>query len=193
MAEIFLVRHGQTEWSLSGRHTSVTDLDLTAAGEEQALRLRPLLAPLQLTAVLCSPRRRAKRTAELAGLPPATIDEDLAEWAYGDYEGVTSARIHETDPGWTIWHDGAPGGESPAEVGVRLDRVLAKAEGMLAMGDVALVGHGHALRVAAARWIGLGAEGGELLWLDTATVSVLGFEHERKVIRRWNLAPATIG
>ncbi|MEV0646837.1 histidine phosphatase family protein [Phytomonospora sp. NPDC050363] len=193
MAEILLIRHGQTEWSLSGQHTSVTDLDLTTVGVEQAERLRPLLAPLEFTKVLSSPRRRALRTAELAGLPPVTIDEDLAEWAYGDYEGITSDEIHQTDPDWTIWRDGAPGGESPEQVGERLDRVLARAETALAMGNVGLVGHGHALRAAAARWIGLGTEGGALLWLDTATVSALGFEHGRKVIRRWNLVPTTIG
>lgn len=187
MAEIILVRHGQTEWSLSGRHTSVTDLDLTRVGEEQSARLRPLLVPHQFTAVLCSPRLRAKRTAELAGLPPVTIEPDLAEWFYGDYEGITSKEIHEKDPEWSLWSDGAPGGESPDEVGERLDRVLAKAEGLLVHGDVALVGHGHALRVAAARWMGLGTAGGGLLWLDTATVSALGFEHGEKVLRRWNV------
>lgn len=190
MAEIVLVRHGQTEWSLNGRHTGVTDLDLTQVGQEQAMRLRPLLAPRQFTAVLSSPRQRAKRTAELAGLPPVSIDGDLAEWDYGDYEGETTHEIREKDPDWTIWRDGAPGGESPVEVGERLDRVLAKAEGMLVRGDVALVGHGHALRVAAARWLGLGTAGGALLWLDTATVSVLGFEREQKVLRRWNVGAA---
>lgn len=189
MAEIFLVRHGQTEWSREGRHTSFSDIDLTDVGAQQAERLRPLLDGRQYRAVLSSPRTRALKTAKLAGLPNATIDEDLAEWNYGDYEGVTTAAIREKRPGWTIWRDGAPGGESPEEIGARMHRVLERADDMLTGGDVVLVGHGHALRVAAAHWIGLGTAGGALLWLDTATVSALGYEREQRVVRRWNVAP----
>lgn len=189
MSQIVLVRHGQTEWSAAGRHTSTTDLDLTEVGQEQAAALVPALAGHGFAAVLCSPRLRARRTAELAGLTVTDIDEDLAEWRYGEYEGLTSAEVHRTRPGWTIWTDGAPGGESPSQVAVRLDRVLNRARGLLSGGDVALVAHGHSLRVAAARWIGLPATGGALLRLDTATLSTLGFEHGRQVVTRWN-APA---
>ena len=187
MSEIVLVRHGQTEWSLSGQHTSYTDLPLTRVGEEQSMRLRPLLAPRQFTAVLSSPRQRALRTAELAGLPAPTVDEDLAEWNYGSYEGLTSAQIQAEHPGWTIWKDGGgPGGETHEQVTVRYDRLLERVAKLMEEGDVALVAHGHALRAITARWIGLGVEYGALLALDTATVSALGYEHEQRVVRLWN-------
>jgi probable phosphoglycerate mutase len=137
--------------------------------------------------VLSSPRGRALRTADLAKLPVTSIDDDLAEWDYGEYEGVTTAEIHRTRPDWSLWTDGAPGGESPAQIQTRLDRVLDRVRPLLAEGDVALVAHGHALRVLAARWIGLPASGGALLRLDTATLSILGFEHDRPVITRWNV------
>ncbi|MFF3854602.1 histidine phosphatase family protein [Micromonospora sp. NPDC002575] len=189
MGEIVLVRHGETEWSASRRHTSYTDLELTADGEREARALAALLADRRFALVLASPRRRALRTAELAGLAVGAVDEDLAEWNYGRYEGVTTADIHTERPGWNIWTDGCPAGESPAEVGARLDRVLARAAAALADGDVALVGHAHSLRVLGARWIGLPPSGGGLLRLDTATVSVLGHEHGRPVIRRWNQPP----
>ncbi|WP_433686071.1 histidine phosphatase family protein [Micromonospora carbonacea] len=189
MGEIVLVRHGETEWSASRRHTSYTDLELTADGEREARALAAPLAGRRFALVLASPRRRALRTAELAGLAVTAADEDLAEWNYGRYEGVTTADIHAGRPGWNIWTDGCPAGESPAEVGARLDRVLARAAAALADGDAALVGHAHSLRVLGARWIGLPPSGGGLLRLDTATVSVLGHEHGRRVILRWNQPP----
>jgi probable phosphoglycerate mutase len=187
MAEIVLVRHGQTEWSMTGKHTSYTDVELTEAGERQARETGERLADHAFAAVISSPRQRAVRTAELAGLRITEIDDDLAEWNYGRYEGITTAEIHERhDPNWSLWSDGAPEGETPEQVGARVDRVVAKAAKLLDQGDVALVGHGHCLRVVGARWIGLGAEAGKLLKLDTATVSALGHEHGNRVILQWN-------
>jgi broad specificity phosphatase PhoE len=186
VGSIVLVRHGETEWSTAGRHTSFTDIDLTPDGERQARGLGSALRGNAFAAVFCSPRKRALRTAELAGLSVTEIDDDLAEWNYGEYEGLTTAQIYETRPDWSLWTDGNPGGESAEQVGVRLDRVLAKVRHLLADGDVALVGHGHALRVCAARWVGLPAGGGALLRLDTATLSELGHEHGRPVVVRWN-------
>jgi broad specificity phosphatase PhoE len=186
MGEIVLIRHGQTEWSAAGRHTSYTDLDLTPEGERQARVAGERLAGRTLAAVISSPRKRALRTAELAGLAVTETTEDLAEWNYGEYEGITTPAIHETDPDWWLWTDGAPGGERPEQVAARLDRVLAHARTFLADGDVVLIAHGHSLRVAGARWIGLPAGGGGLLKLGTATLSVLGFEHGRPAIAAWN-------
>jgi broad specificity phosphatase PhoE len=186
MADIVLIRHGETEWSATGRHTSTTDIALTDQGQQQARALTPALAPRRFAATLCSPRKRAQHTAELAGLTITAIDNDLAEWDYGQYEGRTTADIHTENPDWNLWTDGAPGGETPAQVGARLDRVLERARDLLCDGDVALIAHGHALRVAGARWIGLAASGGGLLRLDTATLSTLGFEHGRPVINTWN-------
>jgi probable phosphoglycerate mutase len=186
MAEIVLIRHGQTEWSAAGRHTSYTDLDLTDIGVEQARAVGKKLAGRKFAAVLSSPRKRALSTAELAGLTVAEITEDLAEWNYGEYEGITTAEIRKTRPDWSLWTDGCPGGESPAEVGARVDRVLARARELLAGGDVALVGHGHCLRVCGARWVGLPPRDGRLLKLDTATLSTLGFEHGDPAIDTWN-------
>jgi broad specificity phosphatase PhoE len=186
MGEIVLIRHGQTEWSANGRHTSYTDLELTDEGERQAREAGKRLAGRKFAAVISSPRKRALRTAELAGLTVTEVTEDLAEWNYGEYEGLTSATIHETRPSWSLWTDGAPGGESPDQIAARLDRVLAQARELLDRGDVALVAHGHALRVAGARWIGLPASGGGLLKLGTATLSTLGFEHTSPVIDTWN-------
>ncbi len=193
MAEILLVRHGQTEWSAAGRHTSYSDPPLTPTGEDQARALRPALAGRRFAAVLCSPRQRARRTAELAGLTVTDVDDDLVEWNYGEYEGITTAEIHRTRPDWSLWRDGCPGGESPEQVGARLDRVLDRAGKALADGDVALVGHGHELRVAGARWVGLPASGGGLLALDTATLSALGHEHDNPVVARWNAPVQTRG
>jgi probable phosphoglycerate mutase len=190
MGELVLIRHGETEWSATRRHTSVTDLDLTDAGVQQARTVAHAVRGRTFVAVVCSPRRRALRTAELAGLVPSEVTEDLAEWNYGDYEGVTTADIHaHHDPQWDLWRDGCPGGESPAEVAARVDRVLERVAPVLETGDVALVAHGHSLRMTGARWVGLPPAGGGLLKLDTATVSVLGFEHGRRVVQRWN-APA---
>jgi probable phosphoglycerate mutase len=195
-----LVRHGQTEWSAGGRHTSFTDLPLTPEGERQATALGKAVAGRRFAAVFCSPRRRARETAALAGLTVTAIDEDLAEWNYGEYEGLTTPEIHRDRPDWSLWRDGCPGGESPEQVGARLDRVLARASAALAgggdraggdggdggIGDVALVAHGHSLRVAGARWVALPPSAGGLLALSTATVSVLGYEHRRPVIDCWN-------
>lgn len=185
MGDIVLVRHGQTEWSLAHRHTSYTDIELTPDGERQARGLADRLAGWSFAAVLSSPRKRALRTAELAGLAVTGVDDDLVEWSYGEYEGITTDEIQRTrDPRWNLWTDGAPGGESPERVGARLDRVLARVAAE--DGDVAVVGHAHALRVLGARWVGLPPSGGGLLRLDTATLSVLGREHGRPVILRWN-------
>jgi broad specificity phosphatase PhoE len=186
MAEIVLIRHGETTWSASHRHTSYTDLGLTPDGERQARAVATELAGRRFGAVLSSPRQRALRTAELAGLPVTDIDDNLAEWNYGAYEGLTTAQIRQERPDWVLWTDGCPGGESPDQVGNRLDQVLARATELLKTGDVALIAHGHSLRVAGARWIGLPASGGGRLRLDTATISTLGYEHERPVILRWN-------
>jgi probable phosphoglycerate mutase len=186
VAEILLIRHGQTEWSAMRRHTSYTDLPLTPEGEQQAGALATALSGRRFTAVLCSPRQRARRTAELARLRVTALDDDLVEWDYGEYEGITTAQIRHDRPDWDLWRDGCPGGERPEEVGARLDRVLARACARLDGGDVALVGHGHALRVAGARWIGLPPAAGGRLALDTATLCTLGYEHEHPVLRQWN-------
>lgn len=182
--EIVLVRHGETAWSAEGRHTSYTDIDLTPDGEREAGGLAARLAGRVFAAVFASPRKRALRTAELAGLGPVTVDDDLTEWDYGRYEGVTTAEIHRDRPDWYLWRDGCPDGETPGQVAARLDRVLARAR--QAAGDVALVGHGHALRMAGARWIGLDPSGGGLLRLDTGTLSRLGYERVQPVILSWN-------
>ncbi len=189
MGEIVLLRHGQTEWSAAGRHTSYTDVALTPDGERQAEALQKAIAGRHFAAVVSSPRRRARDTAALAGLAITQIDDDLAEWNYGEYEGRTTDEIHRDRPEWSLWRDGCPGGESPEQVGARLDRVLARATEALAGGDVALVGHGHCLRVAGARWVGLPVSAGGLLALSTGTVCVLGYEHRHPVVQSWN-APA---
>jgi len=182
--ELWLVRHGQTEWSRDGRHTSVTDLPLLPEGEEVARGLPARLAGTDFVQVLTSPRQRARRTAELAGYADAEVDEDLVEWAYGDYEGITTAEIRERVPDWTIWSGPVPGGESAAQVGERLDRVVARARAV--DGATLVFAHGHSLRALAARWLGLPVSEGRLLRLDTATVSVLGEERGQPVVLRWN-------
>jgi probable phosphoglycerate mutase len=185
-ARLWLVRHGETEWSRTGRHTGRTDVGLTPHGEDQAAALRPTFAGLQPALVLCSPRQRARRTAELAGLPISAIDDDLAEWDYGAYEGRTSAEIHVDDPGWTIFSGRVPGGETAQDVRVRADRVLVRAAGALAAGPVVLVAHGHICRVIGARWIGLGVAGGAHLLLAPAAPCILGVEYHVPVIDQWN-------
>lgn len=192
MGEVLLVRHGETQWSRSGQHTGRTDISLTPYGEEQARALRPLLADRRFSLVLVSPLVRAWRTAELAGLPDPAPEPDLQEWDYGGYEGCTTAEIRRDRPDWNLWADGVPRGastpgESAAEVGERIDRVLGRARAASAEGDVALVAHGHSLRVTGARWVNLPAEAGALLALDTAALCVLDTEHGRAVLRRWNL------
>ena len=182
---IVLVRHGETEWSAGGCHTSFTDVELTDAGRAAAEALRGRLAGRDFTLVLSSPRRRALDTCELAGYgEQVEVDEDLVEWDYGSYEGLTTPEIRKSVPGWTVWTHESPGGETAAQVGARADRVLARAEE--AGGDVALFAHGHFLRVLGARWIGLEVQGGALLALDTAALCELGFEREARVLWLWN-------
>ncbi|HET9242016.1 MAG TPA: histidine phosphatase family protein [Gaiella sp.] len=182
--EVWLVRHGETAWSRDRLHTSVTDVPLTEAGVAAALALRERLAGRSFALVLTSPRERARRTAELAGFPDALVDADLVEWHYGTYEGISTAEIRESDPGWTVWTHPAPGGEAAAEVAERADRVLERARS--ATGDSLLFGHAHALRVLAARWLRLEAVDGRLFRLDTGSLSVLGYERETPVFRTWN-------
>ncbi|MER6122469.1 histidine phosphatase family protein [Streptomyces sp. NPDC001795] len=192
MGDLLLVRHGETEWSVSGQHTSWTDLPLTHRGEEEAKSLAPVLAGRTFALTLTSPLHRAIRTAELAGLSGAAPDRDLHEWDYGGYEGITTAEIHRTRPDWVLWADGVPPGppghpgESPDEVGARADRVLARIAPALAEGDVILVAHGHFLRVLTARRLGLPATEGRLFQLATGTVSRLSTEHDWPVIAEWN-------
>jgi probable phosphoglycerate mutase len=188
--ELCLVRHGETEWSRSGRHTGRTDVPLTPFGEQQAAALRSLLAYSPPALLLTSPRRRAVRTAELAGLAdavPIETDPDLAEWDYGDYEGVSTPRIRETDPDWTIWSGRTPNGETPEQVGARADRVLARIRDALEEGPVIAIGHGHMSRVLAARWLGLPVTGGRLFVLGPASPCLLGDEHGTPAVHRWNV------
>ena len=180
---LWLVRHGETEWSAAGRHTSTTDLALTPEGERKAAAVGRLLAGKQFALVLASPLRRALETCRLAGYS-AAIEPDLHEWNYGSYEGLTTAQIQVQNPRWTIWTGTPPGGESAAEVAARADRVIARA--VAAGGDVALFGHGHMLRVLAARWLELDPTSGRLLALSTGSISVLGYEREARVLQMWN-------
>jgi probable phosphoglycerate mutase len=190
---LWLIRHGETEWSKAGRHTGSTDLPLTPTGEAQAAALRPMLAAIGPALVLCSPRERAQATARLAGLTIDAVDDDLAEWDYGDYEGRTSAQIRTEVPGWTLWTHGVPNGETAAEVSARADRVLRRAAEALDRRAVILVAHGHISRVIGARWIGLTAAGGGRLALATAAPSLLSTQQGLPVIDRWNIPnPATV-
>jgi len=193
---VWLARHGETEWSRSLRHTGRTDIPLTPKGEDEARSLREPLAAVDFDRVLCSPLGRARETCELAGLGDrAELRDDLLEWDYGDYEGRTSADIHTDRPDWSLWTDGCPGGEMPADVGARADRLIAEILTMTASADpeagatVAVFAHGHILRVLTARWLGLPPGDGKLFGLGTATLSRLGWEHDYRVIQRWN-APA---
>jgi broad specificity phosphatase PhoE len=181
----FLIRHGETEWSLSRRHTGRTDLPLLGEGREQAKSLRTLLAEYSFRLVLHSPRARAVETLQLAGLAPGAVaDPDLAEWDYGDYEGLTTPEILEENPGWDLWRDGGPGGESPSQVGARVDRVIARVRS--APGDVACVAHSHVLRALGARWLGLPVDVGKCFVLDPASLSILAWERDRPVVNLWN-------
>jgi probable phosphoglycerate mutase len=182
---IVLARHGETEWSASGRHTSRTDVPLTEKGREAARRLGGRLAGREFALVLTSPRSRARDTCAEAGFGDvAEVTEDLAEWDYGGYEGLTTPEIRVDRPGWLLWEDGVPGGETATQVAARADRVIERA--LAAGGDVALFAHGHILRVVGARWLGEPVRFGGRIALDTATLSELGFEHENRVLRRWN-------
>ena len=195
MGELIVLRHGETEWSRDLRHTGRTDVPLTAAGEAAAAALAPALAARTVRATSTSPARRAARTAALAGLADATTDPDLQEWDYGGYEGRTTADIRTERPGWYLWRDGViPGdaahpGETIAQVAARADAVLARVTPLLADGDVALVSHGHLLRVLTARWLRLEPADGRLFRLDTGTLSTLGTEHDEPVISSWNVPP----
>lgn len=185
---LVLVRHGATEWSENGRHTSRTDLPLLPSGVERARSLKPVLQAFEFTRVLSSPLQRAQRTAQLAGFGDRVeITHDLTEWDYGAYEGLTSEAIWKDNPDWKLWTDGAPGGETPDQVAARADRVIADA--VRAEGDVLMFAHGHILRVLGARWVREPPAVGALLKLDPATLSILGHEHDLRVIDRWN-APA---
>jgi probable phosphoglycerate mutase len=185
MPVVLLVRHGETEWSRSGQHTSRTDLPLLADGERDAEALGRRLAEYSLALVLASPMARARETARLAGLGDAVeISDDLVELGYGDYEGRTTADIRVARPGWDVWADGSPGGEPLADAGARADRVIAQAEA--AGGDVALFGHGHMLRIIGARWLGLPPAAARGLALSTASLCILGYERERRVLWLWN-------
>ena len=183
--QIYLIRHGETEWSKSGKHTGRTDLPLTDAGRANAEKLRPALAACDFKLVLVSPLRRARQTCDLAGFGgAAVVDDDLVEWDYGEYEGLTTEEIHEKNPTWNVFDDGAPGGETPADVTARVDRAVARAAA--ADGDAAVFAHGHLLRCLAARWVDQPVRFGNNLLLDTGTVSVLGHYHDHRAIRSWN-------
>lgn len=183
--KIYLLRHGETEWSLSGQHTGVTDLPLTENGRFAARLLKSALAAETFALILTSPLKRARETCELAGFGErAEVDPDLMEWNYGEYEGLTTKQIHLSRPGWSIFRDGCPGGETPDQVAARADRVLGKIRAT--DGNVALFAHGHIFRVLAARWINLPPSYGEHFLLDTATLNILGYYNASPAIKIWN-------
>ena len=183
--EVVLVRHGETEWSRSGRHTGRTDVPLSELGRREAEAVGEELAGRQFTLVLTSPLQRARETCRLAGYGAgAQVRDDLREWDYGEYEGITTAEVRREHPDWTVWDGPIPAGESIEQVAARADRVVAEAQ--QAAGDLLVFSHGHLLRVLTARWLGLEPDAGRLFALDPATISVLGYEHERRVMREWN-------
>jgi probable phosphoglycerate mutase len=191
---LWLVRHGETEWSRLRRHTGRTDVPLTEHGQRQAMALAPVLAEAKPVLLLVSPLQRARRTAELSGLinpaaggPLVRADANLSEWDYGEYEGLTTAEIRKDQPGWRIWTGNPPGGETLDQVTERVDRVMTRIEDALPTGNVVVVGHGHVGRIMAARWLGLPGDAGRLFALGPATPCVLGHEHGARVIDRWNL------
>jgi probable phosphoglycerate mutase len=186
LPQVYLARHGETAWTLSGQHTGLTDLPLTKRGERDARRLGERLKGHSFAGVFTSSLQRARRTGELAGFAAAFVDPELVEWDYGQYEGLKTADIHKDRPDWDLFRDGCPGGESPAAVGARADRVIGRLR--TAPGDVLLFSSGHFLRVLAARWLGLEADAGRHLFLGTSALSVLGYEHNatQPVIRLWN-------
>lgn len=194
---IWLIRHGETDWSRDGRHTGLTDVPLTATGEAQADAVRAEIRDLTPSLVLCSPLRRAQETARRAGLTPDDVIDDLREWDYGAWEGRTTREIRTDlgDPTWRVWDHPVPAGQTPgeqlAEVGARVERVIARCTPIVDDGgDCILVAHGHVLRILTARWLGLPPLGGQLFALDPARISALGFEHEQHVIRCWNATAA---
>jgi broad specificity phosphatase PhoE len=183
--QVYLIRHGETEWSLSGQHTGITDIPLTENGRKVAMQLAPVLAKESFALVLVSPLERARQTCELVGLGErAHVDGDLMEWNYGEYEGLTPRQIHAQRPGWMLFSHGCPGGESPEQVGARVDRVIAKVRAT--EGHVALFAHGHIFRVLAARWLGLPAAAGCHFLLDTATLNILSYYRGIPAVKRWN-------
>jgi len=187
LPSVYLARHGETAWSLTGQHTGLTDLPLTEHGQQNARALRERLAGLNFEKVFTSPLQRARRTCELAGFGAAAeVDRELVEWNYGEYEGRRTAEIHAERPDWLLFRDGCPGGESPEQVGARADRVASRVRAV--QGDVLLFSSGHFLRVLAARWLGLEPAGGRFFVLSTASLSALGYEHNRcqPVIRLWD-------
>jgi broad specificity phosphatase PhoE len=185
VTEVVLVRHGETEWTRTRRHTGRTDIPLTEEGRRQARLVGEALRGRSFGLVLTSPLRRARETCELAGFgEQAQIREELAEWDYGEYDGRTTAEIRAERPGWSLWRDGVPGGEAAADVGRRAARVIEALRA--AESDALLFGHGHQLRVLAARWLGLEPADGRLFYLSTSTISILGYERENAVLRRWN-------
>ena len=182
---VYVVRHGETEWSRSGQHTGVTDILLTENGRAVARRLQPILAKVSFSLVLTSPLGRARETCELVGLGGrAIVEPDLMEWNYGEYEGLTAKQIHAKRPGWVIFRDGSPGGETPEEVAARADRVIARVRA--APGNVALFAHGHIFRVLVSRWIGLPPATGQHFLLDTATLNILGYYRDSPAVKVWN-------
>lgn len=192
MAEIYLIRHGETEWSVSGQHTGSTDIPLTENGRNRAKLLRPMVDHLEFGLTLSSPLQRARDTAALAGITINDIDSDLIEWNYGDYEGITTDQIRDQvgNPDWTIWDGPIPNGETPAEVSARCQRVIDRCLPVLANDqNVALVAHGHLLRILTATWLGLPGTDGKLWILDAGALCSLGFEREQHVITGWNQTP----
>ena len=192
LPRVSIARHGETAWTMSGQHTGRTDIPLTPRGEDNARHLGERLSGRSFALVLSSPLQRARRTCELAGFGDrAEIDPDLREWDYGEFEGLTTAQIRERRPDWALFRDGCPGGESADQVGTRADRVIARARA--AAGDVLVFAHGHLLRVLAARWLGLPASAGRLLFCDPTSLGMLGYEHDKAdepVLRLWNEVPA---
>ena len=185
---IVLVRHGETEWSASGQHTSRTDLPLVEAGRDQARALAPALRGRTFARVLSSPLKRARETCELIGFGNVVeLRDELQEWDYGDYEGLTTPQIKDKRPDWDLWHDGCPGGESPHQVSARADRVLSSLEGV--HGQVLLFAHGHFLRVLSARWLEMPVSAGARLMLSAGALCVLGHERETRALERWNETP----
>jgi broad specificity phosphatase PhoE len=183
--EVWLARHGETDWSVAGKHTGRTDIPLNDNGRHAARQLAQLLGGEHFDLVLTSPLQRARDTCALAGFGErAQVDDDLREWDYGDYEGVTTAEIREHRPGWSIFGEGCPGGETLAEVGARADNVIERLHAV--EGRVLVFGHGHGLRILAARWVELAPQGGSRLLLGTAAISVLGWDHDTAAIKRWN-------
>jgi probable phosphoglycerate mutase len=184
---VLLVRHGETEWSLSGQHTGTTDIPLTANGRKVARLLKPVFAKQTFALVLSSPLQRARETCDLAGLGEfAEIDRDLVEWNYGEYEGLTPEQIHAMQPGWMLFADGCPGGEAPDQVEARIDRIIARIRAVAGHGNVAVFAHGHLIRAFAARWLGLRAADGRLFLLDPATVNVMSYYRGIPAVKRWN-------